>query len=695
MANRKKLRQKLSATILPEAQAYFATLLSQDSKSYRVQESRASGSVKTSGKILKAVFHSAAHSEAQKISFSNWQERSEFAETLIPAFEKVSGHVAKISRSVRKSQLNQFLYFLNKVDPQNRIKSPNDLKPEHPLLFKAFLDQSGTDESTRRRVWSTFRLVAMEILAQSHCDESGREAILIPLSPWPKAGRRGPHVKAVRRVNALQAVFPRGGGEAPQTLDFTPWRERGEFGIELVKAFTKINYHLNPSTRKVRRVQLGAFLRFLDHTDPKKKIATVTDFTTGHVRSFKEFLDKTNAIDRTRKKVWAVFRAVVSEMVAQANEARGSNHQIPIAKTPWPGASRRGVHTKAMSIGDAGRLLRACLVDMKSTMQAAARFGPHYQGPSVAELVPFIVTLAFWTNFNPDTVVGIKLSNIRPPVLGRIAIVAEKGRSNRDQVATFPQDDTHLCSPPVLVRNIIQLTSVLRDRCTSRIKDHLFIGRILNTNSISEIEAYAYINSATQSHHRKIFAVKHGLKVFSLQKIRTTGARISNAMFGDDVKTTQILLNHLSVNTTDDYTQEGAKAREALNLADQMEMRNRFVRTDGARDPRGQPTAPQSAATPGFVCADPYNPPQELGQEPGMCAAYGACPTCPLVGVDRTCPTSLALVLRIRNQLKSAAKNPDTDPYRWTRIWKPRLNAIEQRWLPMFGDDVQKEASAT
>ncbi|MEI9914689.1 MAG: hypothetical protein WDN29_01430 [Methylovirgula sp.] len=66
------------------------------------------------------------------------------------------------------------------------------------------------------------------------------------------------------------------------------------------------------------------------------------------------------------------------------------------------------------------------------------------------------MALSFWTDFNPDTALGIKLSDIRPPYLGRISIVADKGRSNREQIATFPADDDHLCAPPVVIKKFVE-----------------------------------------------------------------------------------------------------------------------------------------------------------------------------------------------------------------------------------------------
>src|ERR1035437_1208101 len=111
-------------------------------------------------------------------------------------------------------------------------------------------------------------------------------------------------------------------------------------------------------------------------------------------------------------RIWKITRSIILAMTAETNESNRAHYSAEMPQNPWPGSSRRGVHSRAMTVGEAGVLLRACLLEMTRTMEMAARLGQHYEGPTVAELLPFIVTLTFWTFFNPDTVVGLKVSDI-------------------------------------------------------------------------------------------------------------------------------------------------------------------------------------------------------------------------------------------------------------------------------------------
>lgn len=246
-----------------------------------------------------------------------------------------------------------------------------------------------------------------------------------------------------------------------------------------------------------------------------------------------------------------------------------------------------------------------------------------------------------------------------------------------------------------MIKNIIELTGSLRSLMPPEKRDYLLIGRVrVPARATSVVQGYSEVNGAMHTYFRDGFCREHNLERFTVQQIRATGAVIVNRLFGGDVKTAQLLLNHLSISTADSYVRKDARRLEAGRVADQMEKRLRFARSGGLRDVREQHGAPQSAATPGFVCADPFSPPGSLVQEPGMCAAYGTCPVCPLASVDRRSALSFAYVLRLRTQLIEAHHDPRMSPQRWLAAWKPRLIAIEETWIPLFSDDVRAEAAA-
>jgi integrase len=496
----------------------------------------------------------------------------------------------------------------------------------------------------------------------------------------------------------LIIVYPRPGGDKPLCLNFAPWLERGEFGIAVAKGFAEAwGLASSEKSRIAHRVQLLSLLRFLREYDPAATLKTAGDFKPKEFTAFERYLDKSVPSERTRKKIWATCCRLLK--VIDATESMGGTNREPISipKNRWPGSSKREMHTPALTLDDAGRILRACMQDMQSTLEIARQQTySDYPGPKLRELVPFVVAMGFWTNFNPDTLVSLRLSKIQPNVLGRILVVGEKGRSNRDQIASFSARDRHICAPPEIISNLRNLTESVRAIADPGIQDFLFIGRKSGSRGSGNVCAFSQVGAATRFYYQSSFSKRHGLAPFSLQMIRATGAKIINALFGDDVKTVQVLLNHLSGDTTDrSYTKHHALPNEELNLADQMEKRNRFVKTAGARDVRGMPSATQSAATPGFACADPFNPPPELGQEPGMCGAYGACVDCPLAGVDRLCATSFALLMRLKNQIVDAKNDPRMCAYRWSRLWKPRLDRLNSIWLPRFPQSVVDEAART
>jgi hypothetical protein len=435
---------------------------------------------------LEARFNSndSRDSKNQRIPFYNWSHRYEMALDIIAAFEIVFKNHSSSTREVTKRNFDHFLLFLESYDKHGAITSIVYIDQQYIDEFKNYLEQNISNLEWRKDIWLSFRSVATEMLVQAEAEGIKTHPILIPLSPWPTNGERGYKRNGSTSAPGWTAVFPLAEGKPPQVLPFSHWKNRGDFGSALLKAFITVNFHTGPGTRRVRRIQLNDLKKFLDKADPGFDIKGVNDFCSEHARAFKEFLDGTGKIDRTKKKIWNNFRSVFSQMVIDLRATTGIEHKIVMEHTPWPGASKRGNYTQALSLGDAGVLLNACITEMNETLAEAAKFGHNYAGPSVAELLPFIIPLTFWTLFNPDTAIGLKVEDIKPAVLGRIAIISEdKGRSNQDQIATFSVDDTHICAPPVLVRNIMALTKGLREHCSNNVSKYLFIGQVLNTNS--------------------------------------------------------------------------------------------------------------------------------------------------------------------------------------------------------------------
>jgi hypothetical protein len=91
-----------------------------------------------------------------------------------------------------------------------------------------------------------------------------------------------------------------------------------------------------------------------------------------------------------------------------------------------------------------------------------------------------------------------------------------------------------------------------------------------------------------------------------------------------------------------------------------------------------------AAATPGWRCLDPYDSPID-GQEKGkLCAAYGACPNCPLANLNARDPYSLARALQLKAKIETA--QTVLPALRWLKVWAPRLQRLVDYWLPSIQD---------
>ncbi len=490
---------------------------------------------------------------------------------------------------------------------------------------------------------------------------------------------------------SLEVFFPARGEHKAHRQDFSDWLAFDPaIAMEVARTAINLKRSVSPKGVTTWRRQSRKLLAFLkaEAREPGGKVTSIADLTELAMLRFLISIDK-GAV-ATRSKVWRTASGIVKHVCL------GRKRPVPYhARNPWPGHGARGpTRTTALTVSTVAAILRACSEEIAATMQVAQ--APSYVGATLAELFPFVVALTFWTLFNPEVAYGIRRDDIRTEVLGRFAIVGRKGRSPDVQVATFPSSDDHLLAPKKVIGNLLTLTAPLLGKLPPGERVYLLVGRVREEQRAKAlVQTYATVAPSMISFYRDAFCGKHGLDNFNLQQIRTTGAVICNRLFGGDQKITQVLMNHLDISTTETYAGREARRIGDERLADQMEKRNRWARSGGTRDVRDLPSAPQNAATPGFVCADPFDPPPQLGQERGgLCAAYGACPTCPLASVDRRCGMSLALVLRLRNQLLEAHGGDRVQPHRWSSVWKPRLRALEDRWLPSFEGAAMAEAAA-
>lgn len=652
----------------------------------------------------------------QVLNFENWTEISEeIADQVVAVFPAACTGGTELSRRVQFTQLNKLRVFMLMQPASNRPARLDQVTSEFLIDFAQFIEPVA---STRSSNWR----IATSVIEHS-CKAAGRRPPRYQKFPWAKARTRAekttPEIASIEAVQLVPPNLPQGrksrahlvgaaipeaanivtfptspmitwltddslivsfppfGNREAQTLDFSPWGYFGiEFAEQVARAFVAMNKNTGNKTRITRRLQTNKFLQYLLSSSDSP--LTLDTISSNHLNDFKSYLDAIPS-ESTRGKIWHNATNLIEAACREAG--RTVPHYVAL---PWTGAFRDGVgRQNIMTVEVVARLLQACIKDMTSVIEAAQ--DPDYEGPFLAELFPFIVCFAFWTMFNPEAATGMRLSDVGAELLGRVVLIGRKPRATQDQIASFSSEDEHVCSPIQIVKNVRSMTRGIRRALPSEHRDFLFVGRQQQVQvSYAEAQPYHLMNSAMMSYYRDNFCERHDLPSFSLRDIRATGAVIANKLNANDSTTVQTLMNHMDPATTDAYTRRNAHQDENARLADQIEKRARFVKTSRARDVRDQPLAPQSAATPGFVCVDPFNPPRDLGEDAGLCSAYGACPTCPLASVDRLCGISLSFVLKLRNQIQGALENPAVNPYRWATVWKPRLKALNENWLPRF-----------
>ena len=313
--------------------------------------------------------------------------------------------------------------------------------------------------------------------------------------------------------------------------------------------------------------------------------------------------------------------------------------------------------------------------------------------PTARLIVPFVVLIALATLFNPETILKLRWSHIdeEHPVFGadRWRLRGDKPRSGREQIRSFPARVTHLTNPIPLLKLLRQQTARLRDELPQALRDYVFVFRAENRST----PATAFVASDTSrtawNSALRRFTVEYHLDPFALANLRPTGSDLVDELTGGDLLAQQMLLNHAKPETTEQYyTSHAARARRQERLAQAMEWRERYARSGGKVDARGQ-LGSSRAATPGYECFDPYDSPV-LGQVAGrLCTAYGRCPTCPLHAVNVRSPKSLARIIQLAARLDEASEQLAAQ--RWLSQWMPIQKAVRKH-LYLFAEEVYTAA---
>lgn len=322
--------------------------------------------------------------------------------------------------------------------------------------------------------------------------------------------------------------------------------------------------------------------------------------------------------------------------------------------------------------------------------------------PTARDLVPFIILLTISTVFNPDTVLTLEWSCISRDKdragTPAVEIVGVKGRASSDLVRLLDPESgvSQSLSLHRLLNCIKELCARVRPLVNKEHADRLFVyvpeSRGKNPCSFGSYRGGNEVASGdiTWRYNLRKFISAHQLPHFSLGQLRPTILDMVQ-MINGGLEAAQKVGNHRSpITTWTHYTSSGVRNRYRERIGQVVLLRERWITSRGDIDPRRLDNSQdKGAATPGFICLDPFDSPRP-NQQPGkLCSDYGACPACPLGGARPYDPTSVAYYIALeqaifKSQSKMSAKT-------WLERWAPVLADL-RALLALVSSEVSDES---
>lgn len=332
---------------------------------------------------------------------------------------------------------------------------------------------------------------------------------------------------------------------------------------------------------------------------------------------------------------------------------------------------------KSIMIKDDGYLGRA----VSEVHKAGVLYG--YLYPTARDLMPMVILLACATVFNSETLLSLNWSNVDEHFdragTPAIRIVGLKPRSSQDHVRLLDAGSSGQTQTSIsaLLQLLREMTARLRPYVVKPShQDRLFIfiqqtkckiPKSFGTDALSRPGSDNTLRSALAN-----FCKDNNIEKFMLKQLRPT--LLDMALFlNGDLAASQALGNHRHPHTTwTFYTSSGVKKRFRERLGEVIVLRERWYQTNGAADPRQlMPCQDKGAATPGFLCLDPFDSPRPNQQKGRLCNAYGECPGCPLAAANISDVISVAQYFALKESIYRAQMTLSTPT--WLKRWAPIL----------------------
>lgn len=511
----------------------------------------------------------------------------------------------------------------------------------------------------------------------------------------------------------------------------------------LVAAFTR-TLRANRPKRQVQQFwsSLSEFAQSLAKTDPQVTFETLE---RKHLVGFRAWLNKQNADGLTRRSKITRTTAILN--VQTLLRATGLCDHVDFLKRPYTsadGSSIRRVKRKSsrpIPKPDAARmLLQAVLREIKATMTLRAAFldpshpalgdpatratvalahrlkerhkcelpdaktlkqivrtnpgrraGPKAGSrtavpaymPTLATIAPFCILLMIALRLDGQMLADLLQKNLK--VVEHIGVERLQAVSWRSKVKDWKTTTAtlsgHWHSPDKLVRFLDDWTEDLREIASQKMKGRQFI-----VASRGAAHGVVALNHA-QGIGRAIteFCDRNGLQRITSSIPRKLAIDLADMLSHGDIGVrAQAGMHDQEVNLAHYDTHEAvARGDDAYGLGVMLLTAHR---RDNGRTPDKRTYMPDEdvmAATPGWWCSNPFDPPPgsgESGRRP--CAAYGMCPTCPNGEPDLTDPVSCKRVgLLLEAILRS---EPNMPPEVWEGTWKPVADELAFKYIPMF-----------
>lgn len=311
--------------------------------------------------------------------------------------------------------------------------------------------------------------------------------------------------------------------------------------------------------------------------------------------------------------------------------------------------------------------------------------------PTPGQLFPFMLLFAIYFRYNASVLATAARTDFseQDSAYGlRIAGRPYKDRSGREQFASWPATDAPH-NPKMMLDLIERWTAGIRKHAPDAERGCLFLFR----NRQKLVRSYQSDNSIAEalgSFHRRHSEVLK--KRFQFRALRPTVIDLVHHLFDGDVVMAQHAGQHARQDTTTEhYLSDGARKRNDEQLVPALGGMQNWLASRGVVDARSEHFVAGGAASPGWLCRDPYSGSmiQESGTVP--CRAYGRCVLCENGRPDYSSSTSYALNVKLRDAITRARST--MPEHAWLARWMPALDVLEREVLRSFPPSVVHEAN--